>query len=195
MVISARHGVRPRRTGRRLGATAGALLLVLGLTGCGEDTDPADPTRLIDTAEPTLTGPAEEDTFAPSPSPSDSTPAASPSRTSGSARPSGTAAFPPAVQPEHGGTYWAAAVTIAEDAEDPTLRAAVSSLREVGYDNQGGEDLDCLQGLREVLKLEGNDLYYVVAVLFKTQARARQFERAFGADLAGIGKVATSCLD
>lgn len=173
--------------------------LAAALAACGSD-EPTDPLAFLDeSGEPTVTAPEQVAPTPPSPSPSPSisSPTPTPTKTTprrASTKPKAGSSLPPAAEPEQGETYWAAVITTSDDPEDPVLSTTTESLKTLGYDAQGG-DIDCLQGARTFLELPADGVYSAVAVLFATEAQAKQFEKAFKGDLAGIGRVQAYCLD
>ncbi len=186
--------------------TSGALgMAVLG--GCGGD-DGVSEAAPVASVEDTLTAPAgsptstvDEEHPSPTTSAKSTRPRITPRRTAAapSRAPKPTPSlFPPAVtSPEQGKDYWAAVVAVSENIEDPDFEPVKASLQEAGYPAiASGEDLGCYQGAAEFLKVSADPgTMFAIIELFATQAQAQQFERAYGGDLAGIGKVKAYCLD
>lgn len=94
-----------------------------------------------------------------------------------------------------GGTKWYVVVALSRTENDPKLASAQRSVTDVGY---SGVDIfyvpDCLEGLREGLKLKAVD-YYGVALGFGDAATAQEFVDAYQPGVVGTVKVVNQCAD
>jgi hypothetical protein len=111
-------------------------------------------------------------------------------------RPSGTSdELPQPVPVEHGGTYWAVYLGVAEGGS-PELDAAMEFARRLGV-KAGSGDLACDQGAAEVLGVPAD--WQGVGVYFATREDAERFYIGSGlSDLDAeplIARVTTFCLD
>jgi hypothetical protein len=191
-----------RRHLSRLPVVLAAVALSGGLlAGCGggdsaDSADPAAANAAEEDLEATSTGAPDAEAESDAEQTRVATTSRKPSRSATPRRTtSASGAFPRAADPEQGKPYWAAIVALSDNGEDPVFRQVEDSLEAAGYPGQGASDIDCLQGARTVLELPPDTPFSAVAVLFDTQAQAKQFEKAFQGDLAGIGKVTAFCLD
>lgn len=97
---------------------------------------------------------------------------------------------------QHGGTYTAVYLAVAQSPGAPALRQAQASARALGYEPVLGAGLACDAGALAGLGLDpARDPYAFVGLYFRTRAAAQDFADLHTPREAGVVDVRTYCLD